>query len=112
MRPSEIKHQRDAAIKEAANGQIYVKQNGILDFIPAGDLIVNIDGKEIALDNYLKLFNQYKREMNSHITNLEKEMKELKETVTSRQAIIEEEYLRSTGMAMEEYIRLLVLGTL
>ena len=38
--------------------------------------------------------------------------KELKETVTSRQAIIEEEYLRSTGMAMEEYIRLLVLGTL
>ena len=107
MRPSEIKRQRDTAIKEADNGQIYVKQNGILDFIPAGNLIVNIDGMDISLNKYLKLFNQYKRETNTHIATLENEMRELKETVTSRQAIIEQEYLKQTGKGIAEYIKMI-----
>lgn len=56
----ELRKQRNEAIKNAINGEVYIKKNGRVEFIDINDLKINVNGVPLTFNQYFKGIADYK----------------------------------------------------
>jgi hypothetical protein len=94
MEIKELRKQRNEAIQNALNGQVYIKKNGKVEFIDINDMELNIQGITMSFNDYFKGIAEYQLAINNNLKQVQKELDKIKTVYNDVLEKGVEEYLK------------------